>query len=41
LLRARYGPQRERVSEHQLFLFAVTILNSARQGSTPESSGSR
>jgi hypothetical protein len=34
LLRARYGPRRERVSEHQLFLFAVTIL-SARPATPP------
>jgi transposase len=26
LLRARYGPRRERVDEHQLFLFAAAIL---------------
>lgn len=31
LLRARYGPRRERVSEHQLFLFAVTILSARPQ----------
>jgi transposase len=33
LLRARYGPRRERVSEHQLFLFAVTILSAQPQTS--------
>jgi transposase len=33
LLRARYGPRRERVSEHQLFLFAVTILSAPPQTS--------
>src|SRR5438093_6746344 len=27
LLRARYGPKRERVNENQLFLFAVGILD--------------
>ncbi len=32
LLRARYGPRRERVDEHQLFLFAAAIL--ARGGKT-------
>ncbi len=26
LLRARYGPRRERVDEHQLFLLAAAIL---------------
>jgi len=34
LLRARYGPRRERVSENQLFLFAVTML-SARPPTPP------
>jgi transposase len=33
LLRARYGPRRERVDEHQLFLFAAAIL--AQGGKTP------
>ena len=33
LLRARYGPRRERVSEDQLFLFAAAIL--AQGGKTP------
>jgi transposase len=33
LLRARYGPRRERVDENQLFLFAAGIL--ARSGKTP------
>jgi len=33
LLRARYGPRRERVDEHQLFLFAAAIL--APGGRTP------
>ena len=33
LLRARYGPRRERVDEHQLFLFAAAIL--AQGGRTP------
>jgi len=36
LLRARYGARRERVSEHQLFLFAVTILSAQPQ--TPPAS---
>jgi len=36
LLRARYGPRRERVDEHQLFLFAATIL--AQGGKTPPAS---
>lgn len=31
LLRARYGPRREQVSENQLFLFAVTILSARAQ----------
>ena len=35
LLRARYGPRRERVDEHQLFLFAATIL--AQGGKAPSS----
>ena len=37
LLRARYGPRRERVDEHQLFLFAAAIL--AQGGKTPPDSG--
>ena len=42
LLRARYGPRRERVSEHQLFLFAVTILSAQPQTSpAPEKSKNR
>lgn len=36
LLRARYGPRRERVDEHQLFLFAAAVL--ARGGKTPPAS---
>jgi transposase len=36
LLRARYGPRRERVDEHQLFLFATAIL--AQGGKTPPGS---
>jgi transposase len=36
LLRARYGPSRERVDENQLFLFAAEILTQA--GKTPPSS---
>jgi transposase len=35
LLRARYGPRRERVDEHQLFLFAAAIL--AQGGKMPPS----
>ena len=31
LLRARYGPKRERVSENQLFLFAVAMLSAGPQ----------
>lgn len=36
LRRARYGPRRERVDEHQLFLFAAAIL--AQGGKTPPAS---
>ena len=36
LLRARYGPRRERVDEHQLFLFAAAILTQG--GKTPPTS---
>jgi transposase len=36
LLRARYGPRRERVDENQLFLFAAGIL--AQSGKTPPAS---
>jgi hypothetical protein len=36
LLRASYGPSRERVDENQLFLFAAEIL--IRAGKTPPSS---
>jgi transposase len=36
LLRARYGPQRERVDEHQLFLFAATALAAHKDGPPPE-----
>jgi transposase len=35
LLRARYGPQRERVDEHQLFLFAAAALAARRDGPPP------
>jgi len=31
LLRARYGPRRERVNENQLFLFAVTLVSAGRE----------
>ena len=37
LLRARYGPRRERVDENQLFLFAAEIM--VRGGETPPASG--
>jgi len=37
LLRARYGPSRERVDENQLFLFAAEIM--ARGEKTPPTSG--
>ena len=37
LLRARYGPRRERVDENQLFMFAAEIM--ARAEKTPPSSG--
>lgn len=36
LLRARYGPQRERVDEHQLFLFAAAALAAHRDGPPSE-----
>jgi transposase len=40
LLRARYGPRRERVNENQLFLFAVTLVSAGREApSAPEGSG--
>jgi len=39
LLRARYGPRRERVSENQLFLFAVALVSAGREApSEPETS---
>ena len=31
LLRARYGPRRERINEHQLFLFAVALVSAGRE----------
>ena len=31
LLRARYGPRRERVSENQLFLFAVALVSAGQE----------
>jgi len=38
LLRARYGPRRERVNENQLFLFAVALVSAGREPpSEPES----
>ncbi len=36
LLRWRYGPQRERVDEHQLFLFAAAAVEAHRDVSPPE-----
>jgi hypothetical protein len=36
LLRARYGPQRERVDEHQLFLFAAAVIAAHRDGPPPD-----
>ena len=36
LLRARYGPRRERVNENQLFLFAAEILGSEKSESVPK-----
>jgi transposase len=38
LLRARYGPRRERVSENQLFLFAVALVSAGREA--PPQAGS-
>jgi len=38
LLRARYGPQRERVDEHQLFLFAAAAMAAHRDGPPPDAS---
>ena len=39
LLRARYGPRRERVNENQLFLFAVALVSAGREApSKPEGS---
>jgi len=35
LLRARYGPRRERINEHQLFLLAVALV-SAGQETAPD-----
>jgi hypothetical protein len=31
LLRARYGPRRERVNENELFLFAVALVSAGRE----------
>ncbi len=36
LLRARYGPRRERVNENQLFLFAAEILGAEKSEPIPE-----
>ncbi len=36
LLRARYGPKRERVDEHQLFLFAAAAVQTHRDGPPAE-----
>jgi transposase len=39
LLRARYGPRRERVNENQLFLFAVVLVSAGREAARePEGS---
>jgi len=38
LLRARYGPRRERVSENQLFLFAVALVSAGRAAATEPAS---
>ena len=38
LLRARYGPRRERVNEHPLFLFAAALVGAGREA--PPDSGS-
>ena len=38
LLRARYGPRRERVSENQLFLFAVALVSAGRAAPTEPAS---
>ena len=35
LLRARYGPRRERVNENQLFLFAVALVSAGREAPPP------
>lgn len=36
LLRARYGPRRERLNENQLFLFAAEILGNEKNPSAPK-----
>jgi len=36
LLRARYGPRRERLNENQLFLFAAEILGNNKSESVPQ-----
>ncbi len=36
LLRARYGPRRERVNENQLFLFAADVLRAKKTESVPK-----
>jgi transposase len=42
LLRARYGPRRERVNENQLFLFAAALVSTRRETSPePGSPGER
>ena len=38
LLRARYGPRRERVNENQLFLFAVALVSAGRAAATEPTS---
>jgi len=37
LLRARYGPRRERVNENQLFLFAVALLSAGQEARRADS----
>jgi len=42
LLRARYGPRRERVNENQLFLFAVALVSAGREAPPePEASAAQ
>ena len=42
LLRARYGPRRERMNENQLFLFAVALVSAGREAPPePEASAAQ